>query len=150
MEARRDAATHHTCSTTAIKDCSTRLAPTSLKRLSIVFLRSLPTLGSTPPAQQKKQNIPCGTLCFLIGGGGGSRTRVRKHIHTGISERSHLLNIPSTARQVTAHAVLVASFVLYGAKLSHIMCTTAWRSYPSRGPLGKNGRLIRQRKLIYC
>ena len=59
------------------------------------------------------------------GGGEESRTPVRKHIHTGISERSHLLYIPSTARQVTAHAALVASLVMYGAKLNHITFTTA-------------------------
>ena len=89
-------------------------------------------------------------MLFFCGGDEGSWTPVRKHIHTGISERSHLINIPSTARQVTAQTVLVASLVMHGAKLTRVTFTTVWRPYPSRGPLGKDGRLIRQRKLNYC
>ena len=89
-----------------------------------------------------KNNIACATFvqltmnktiknadkhkCIVIFfcGAEGSRTPVRKHIHTGISERSHLFKIPSAARQVTAHTVLVASFVMHSAKLNYVTFTT--------------------------
>ena len=89
-------------------------------------------------------------MLYFLGGAEENWTPVRKHIHTGISERSHFLKIPSAARQVTAQAVLVASFVMHGAKLIRVTFTTVWRPYPSRGPPGKDGYLIRQRMLLYC
>ena len=75
--------------------------------------------------QKKTELSRMSSKLFCFGGGGEeSRTPVRKHIHTGISERSHLLKIPSAARQVTAQAVLVASFVMHGAKLIRVTFTT--------------------------
>ena len=137
------AATHPDCLPTQMpRHFGTRLRTKKLKNLppaTFFTLFALSGFDSLWFNAKNERNIPCGTFLSFFGGTEGSRTPVRKHIHTGISERSHLLKIPSAARQVTAQAVLVASFVMHGAKLNHVTFTTVWRSYPDRGPSGKNG-----------
>ena len=66
-----------------------------------------------------------------------------------LSENSSIGGSPSAvcdryslARKFTNNLMrLVASLFMVGSKLCTLTFTTRWRSYPSRGTLGKNGRL---------
>jgi len=52
-------------------------------------------------ANTRKTPQPLKLRGFFIGGGGGSRTRVRKHFNRTFSGRSQDLNIPSTQGHLT-------------------------------------------------
>ena len=58
-----------------------------------------------PPHNSIKENKASETPCFLSGGGGGSRTPVRKPVGRIFSERSHCFRIPLARRSVTGSAL---------------------------------------------
>jgi len=54
--------------------------------------------------QNKRKTAQTLVHAVYIGEGGGSRTRVRKPLHTSLSERSQSFNIPSPRRRQTGFA----------------------------------------------
>ena len=91
----------------------TRLWAYALKTILNRFLYAHTLSGfDSPPhiSNANKKRTPCGVL-FPFGGGGGSRTPVRKHIHISFSGRSLMFKFPRP--DANRRASGLGSFILH-------------------------------------
>ena len=93
----------------------TRLRAYALKTIINRFLNAHTLSGFDSPhciSKQNKKRTPCGVL-FTFGGGGGSRTPVRKRIHKSFSGRSLMFTFPRSVAD--RRATVLSSFILHAA-----------------------------------
>ena len=86
-----------------------------------------------------------------FGGGGGSRTPVRKQLDRNFSGCSLLFTFPHP--DGSRHPAGFSSFInaWYGQSLPHARSPLKSHPSPARGPSGADGRLIKQQKRTdYC
>ncbi len=121
-------------------------------RASVFFGVTAPPTNSAsialkPLKYKGKAPEPAWILRPCYGGGGGSRTPVRKHIRPNFSGRRRLLCKPHAhcsrrTRQAVTPQSPVASLCMVRSKLCARTDAANRRSPPARGPSGENGHCL--------